>query len=249
VDTIFEIGGQDSKYISIENGVVVDFEMNKVCAAGTGSFLEEQADKLDITIVDEFADFAFKSEKPVRLGDRCTVFMESDLNSHQQKGADIPDLVGGLAYSIVQNYIQKVVGDKPIGEKIFFQGGVTNNKAVVAAFEKVTGKSIIIPPHFDVTGAIGAAILARNAMTEGQKTRFKGFDISQIPFTISSFTCHACTNDCEIQQIKIDGESKKLFYGGRCEKYELDERKGKGKDIPNLFEERLAKSVSEFRVL
>ena len=83
------------------------------------------------------------------------------MNSHQQKGADITDLVGGLAYSIVQNYIQKVVGDKPIGEKIFFQGGVTNNKAVVAAFEKITGKSIIVPPHFDVTGAIGAAILAR----------------------------------------------------------------------------------------
>ncbi len=247
VDTIFEIGGQDSKYISIENGVVVDFEMNKVCAAGTGSFLEEQADKLDINIIDQFADYAFKSEKPVRLGDRCTVFMESDLNSHQQKGADITDLVGGLAYSIVQNYIQKVVGDKPIGEKIFFQGGVTNNKAVVAAFERITGKSIIIPPHFDVTGAIGAAILACNSMADGQKTRFKGFDISQIPFTVSSFTCHACTNDCEIRQIKIEGESKKLFYGGRCEKYELDERKGKGKDIPNLFEERLAMLMGDYR--
>ncbi|KAF0236291.1 MAG: CoA-substrate-specific enzyme [Prolixibacteraceae bacterium] len=247
VDTIFEIGGQDSKYISIENGVVVDFEMNKVCAAGTGSFLEEQADKLNISIVGQFAGLAFKSEKPVRLGDRCTVFMESDLNSHQQKGADIADLVGGLAYSIVQNYIHKVVGDKPVGKKIFFQGGVTNNKAVVAAFEKITGKSIIIPPHFDVTGAIGAAILARNSMAEGQKTRFKGFNISKIPFAISSFTCHACTNDCEIQQIKIEGESKKLFYGGRCEKYELDERKGKGKDIPNLFEERLGMLMGDFR--
>ena len=247
VDTIFEIGGQDSKYISIENGVVVDFEMNKVCAAGTGSFLEEQADKLGINIIDQFADLAFKSEKPVRLGDRCTVFMESDLNSHQQKGADIKDLVGGLAYSIVENYIQKVVGDKPIGEKIFFQGGVTNNKAVVAAFEKVTGKPIIIPPHFDVTGAIGAAILARNSMTEGQKTKFKGFDISKIPFTVSSFTCHACTNNCEIQQIKIEGEPRKLFYGGRCEKYELDERKGKGKDIPNLFEERLQMLMGDYK--
>ncbi len=247
VDTIFEIGGQDSKYIRIENGVVVDFEMNKVCAAGTGSFLEEQAEKLDITIIDQFADLAFTSEKPVRLGDRCTVFMESDLNSHQQKGADIPDLVGGLAYSIVENYIHKVVGDKPIGNKIFFQGGVTNNRAVVAAFEKITGKSVIIPPHYDVTGAIGAAILARNSMEVGQKTRFRGFNISDIKFTISSFTCHACNNDCEIQQIKIEGESRKLFYGGRCEKYELDERKGKGKDIPNLFEERLAMLMGSYR--
>lgn len=136
--------------------------------------------------------------------------------------------------------------NKPIGEKIFFQGGVTNNKAVVAAFEKITGKQIIIPPHFDVTGAIGAAILARNSMVAGQKTRFKGFNISEIPFTISSFTCHACTNNCEIQQIKIEGESRKLFYGGRCEKYELDERKGKGKDIPNLFEERLEMLMGDY---
>lgn len=239
VDTIFEIGGQDSKYISIENGVVVDFEMNKVCAAGTGSFLEEQADKLNINIVEQFAELALKSENPVRLGDRCTVFMESDLNSHQQKGAEVSELVGGLAYSIVQNYIHKVVGDKPVGNKIFFQGGVTNNKAVVAAFEQVIGKSITIPPHFDVTGAIGAAILARKTLNKGQKTRFKGFDISRIPFSVSGFTCHSCSNECEIQQVKIDGESRKLFYGGRCEKYELEERKGKKNEIPNLFEERL----------
>lgn len=247
VDTIFEIGGQDSKYISIEHGVVVDFEMNKVCAAGTGSFLEEQSEKLGINIIDQFAGMALGSEKPVRLGDRCTVFMESDLNSHQQKGAALSDLVGGLAYSIVQNYIQKVVGDKPVGKKIFFQGGVTNNKAVVAAFEKVTGKSIIIPPHFDVTGAIGAAILARNSLPAGQKTKFKGFQISEMPFTVSSFSCNACTNHCEIQKVKVEGESRVLFYGGRCEKYEMEERRGKGREIPNLFEERLSMLLNGFR--
>ncbi len=173
VDTIFEIGGQDSKYISIENGVVVDFEMNKVCAAGTGSFLEEQAEKLNINIVDEFGCMALNSECPVKLGDRCTVFMESDLNSYMQKGARNENLVGGLAYSIVYNYLQKVVADRKVGNKIFFQGGVTNNKAVVAAFEYVTGKKITIPPHFDVTGAIGAAILAQRAMKKGQKTTFQ----------------------------------------------------------------------------
>lgn len=164
VDTIFEIGGQDSKYISIEKGVVVDFEMNKVCAAGTGSFLEEQAEKLDINIVEEFGKLALGAKEPARLGDRCTVFMESDLNSQQQRGTAKENLVGGLAYSIVHNYLQKVVGDKKIGDKIFFQGGVTNNRAVVAAFEKVLGKPIIVPPHFDVTGAIGVAIIARKAM-------------------------------------------------------------------------------------
>lgn len=166
VDTIFEIGGQDSKYISIENGVVVDFEMNKVCAAGTGSFLEEQAEKLDINIVEEFGKLALGAKEPARLGDRCTVFMESDLNSQQQRGTAKENLVGGLAYSIVHNYLQKVVGDKRIGDKIFFQGGVTNNRAVVAAFEKVLGKPIIVPPHFDVTGAIGVAIIARKEMQE-----------------------------------------------------------------------------------
>ncbi len=238
VDTIFEIGGQDSKYISIENGVVVDFEMNKVCAAGTGSFLEEQAEKLDINIIEEFGTMALASECPVKLGDRCTVFMESDLNSFMQKGARNENLVGGLAYSIVYNYLQKVVADRKVGNKIFFQGGVTNNKAVVAAFEHVTGKKIIIPPHFDVTGAIGAAILAQRSMADGQKTRFKGFGVRNANYTISRFVCQECTNHCEIRRVKIEGYKKSLFYGGRCEKYETDDRKKTRTDIPNLFEKR-----------
>lgn len=247
VDTIFEIGGQDSKYISIDHNVIVDFEMNKVCAAGTGSFLEEQAEKLNINIIEQFGNMALHAKNPVRLGDRCTVFMESDLNSHQQRGAVKEDLVGGLAYSIVQNYIQKVVGDKPVGNKIFFQGGVTNNKAVVSAFEHITGKPVTVPPHFDVTGAIGAAILARENMKENQNTRFKGFHISELPFTIDSFTCKECSNHCEIQRVRIEGEKKALFYGGRCEKYEVEERKGKGKDIPNYFEERIEMLMGDFR--
>jgi len=238
VDTIFEIGGQDSKYISIENGVVVDFEMNKVCAAGTGSFLEEQAEKLNINIVDEFGCMALRSECPVKLGDRCTVFMESDLNSFMQKGARNENLVGGLAYSIVYNYLQKVVADRRIGNKIFFQGGVTNNKAVVAAFEQVLGKKIIIPPHFDVTGAIGAAILASRSMVEGQKTRFKGFGIRNLTYNVSRFVCQSCTNHCEIRRVRITGEKKSLYYGGRCERYETDDRKKVPNNIPNLFEKR-----------
>ncbi|MBN1387502.1 MAG: hypothetical protein JW965_03600 [Bacteroidales bacterium] len=247
VDTIFEIGGQDSKYISIKNGVVVDFEMNKVCAAGTGSFLEEQAEKLGINIVDEFGKLALESKQPVRLGDRCTVFMESDLNSHQQKGVFLNDLLGGLAYSIVQNYLQKVVGEKLIGDNIFFQGGVTNNKSVVAAFEKVTGKKITIPPHFDVTGAIGAAILAREYMEESKESNFKGFEISNKAYKVKRFTCHSCSNNCEIQSIKIEGEKKALFYGGRCEKYEKEERKKKDHNIPDLFIERNERLLGDYK--
>jgi predicted CoA-substrate-specific enzyme activase len=247
VDTIFEIGGQDSKYISIDNGVIVDFEMNKACAAGTGSFLEEQAEKLGIDIREEFSDLAFDAPTPARLGNRCTVFMESDLNSHQQKGASKENLIGGLAYSIVQNYMQKVVGARRVGEKIFFQGGVTNNRSVVAAFEHVTGKQITVPPHFDVTGAIGVAMLARDAVDGTGKTRFKGFDISRIPFALDKFICKACSNQCEIRRIKIEGEKKALHYGGRCEKWEVEERKDKGKGIPNLFDERLEMLMGGFR--
>jgi len=247
VDTIFEIGGQDSKFISLDNGVVVDFEMNKVCAAGTGSFLEEQAEKLGVNIICEFGEIALNAPSPSKLGDRCTVFMESDLNSHQQKGVKKENLVAGLAYSIAYNYLQKVVGNKRIGNRIFFQGGVASNRAVVAAFEKITGKKITVPPHHDITGAIGAAILAHENMGE-KKTRFKGFSVSSIPYSVNQFTCRFCENHCEIRKVKIEGEKKPLFFGGRCERYEIDERKGKGKGIPNLFTERLKLILGDYRV-
>ncbi|HPF17489.1 MAG TPA: acyl-CoA dehydratase activase [Thermotogota bacterium] len=240
VDTVFEIGGQDSKYISIDNGVVVDFEMNKVCAAGTGSFLEEQAEKLGINIVDEFGILALSSKRPSKLGDRCTVFMESDLNSHQQKGARKDELVAGLAYSIVQNYIQKVVGAKRIGDHILFQGGVTNNPAVVAAFEEITGKKITVPPHFDVTGAIGAAMLAKEEMEKGFKpTLFKGFQISQAQYNMTRFICQSCENHCDVHKVMIEGEDTPLFYGDRCDRYQpsslKEEKMRKRREIPNLF--------------
>ncbi len=164
VDTIFEIGGQDSKYISIRDGVIVDFEMNKACAAGTGSFLEEQAEKLGITIKDEFAALAFRSKRPCRLGERCTVFMENSLMASLQRGGATDDLLAGLAYSIVQNYVNRVIAGKPIGRNIFFQGGVAFNSAVVAAFEKYLGATITVPPNHDVTGAIGMALIAMRHM-------------------------------------------------------------------------------------
>jgi predicted CoA-substrate-specific enzyme activase len=247
VDTIFEIGGQDSKYIRIQNGVVIDFEMNKVCAAGTGSFLEEQAEKLGINIIGEFGEMALNASSPSKLGDRCTVFMESDLNSHSQKGEPVENLVGGLAYSIVHNYLNRVVGNKSIGNKIFFQGGVTNNKSVVAAFQKVTGKPIIVPPHFDVTGAIGAAILARESMTEGQETRFRGFGIRNQSYSTDNFECKRCNNHCEIRRVRLEGIKKPLYYGSRCDFYDIEERKGKGKDIPNYYAERTQMLAGDYK--
>lgn len=235
VDTIFEIGGQDSKYISIDNGVIVDFEMNKACAAGTGSFLEEQAERLGISIKDEFADLALGSARPVKMGERCTVFIESDVHHHQQTGAKTEDIAGGLCYSIVLNYLNKVVGDRRVGNRIFFQGGTAFNKGVVAAFEKVSGKPITVPSHHDVTGAIGVAILAMKERT-WEESSFKGFDLSKRSYEIDTFECKGCENLCEIRRVTCEGESP-LFYGSRCEKYDVVRRVAK-KSVTDLFKVR-----------
>ena len=236
VDTIFEIGGQDSKFISLDNGAVVDFEMNKVCAAGTGSFLEEQAEKLGISIKDEFAELALSAEHPINLGERCTVFMESELVRHQQNGAAVPDLVSGLAYSIVYNYLNRVVAHKRVGDRVFFQGGTAFNRATVAAFEHVTGKPITVPPHHEVTGAIGCALIAME-YDRGEGSTFKGFDLTEREYSVHSFECKGCPNHCEINRVTVEGE-KPLFYGSRCEKYDVDRRQSAGEGLPDLFAER-----------
>lgn len=242
VDTIFEIGGQDSKFISLKDGVVIDFEMNKVCAAGTGSFLEEQAERLGISIKDEFGDLCLKANHPCRLGERCTVFMETAVVSHQQKGAKKDDIVAGLGYSIVYNYLNKVVGDKKIGDRIFFQGGVAFNKGVVAAFKNVLGKKITVPPHHDVTGAIGMALIALRHMKDNGKlqvTRFKGFELSKRDYNITTFECKGCSNICEIKKVSIEGEENPLYYGSRCEKYDMRKKAvSENPLIADLFEER-----------
>ncbi len=235
VDTVFEIGGQDSKYISIDNGVIVDFEMNKACAAGTGSFLEEQAERLGISIKEEFGNLALSAEKPVKMGERCTVFIESDLVHHQQMGESTGDIVSGLSYSIVANYLNKVVGDRKIGKKIFFQGGTAFNKGVVAAFERTIGKPVKVPSHHDVTGAIGVALLAMKEKT-WDKSAFKGFDLSKRPYQVETFECKGCENLCEIRKVSVENESP-LFYGSRCEKYDVV-RRSTQRHIPDLFKIR-----------
>ena len=236
VDTIFEIGGQDSKFISLRDGAVVDFEMNKACAAGTGSFLEEQAERLGIRIKQEFADKAFCSDSPCHLGDRCTVFIESDLVHWMNRGSGVQDLTAGLAYSIVQNYLNKVVAGKKVGDHIFFQGGVAANRSVVSAFEKVTGKPVTVPPHHEVTGAIGAAILALRSQN-GRPSSFKGFDLTKRAYTVFTFQCAECANRCDIRRVSFEGEAP-LFYGSRCEKYDVKKRSGTEEQVPDLFAER-----------
>ena len=153
------------------------------------------------------------------MGERCTVFIESDVMHHQQADSKTDDIVGGLCYSIVLNYLNKVVGDRRVGKKIFFQGGTAFNKGVVAAFEKVCGKPITVPSHHDVTGAIGVAILAMKEKS-WEKSGFKGFDLSKRSYTIDTFECKGCENLCEIRRVICEGETP-LYYGSRCEKYDV----------------------------
>lgn len=243
VDTILEIGGQDSKFIRLHNGAVVDFTMNNACAAGTGSFLQEQADRIKIRIEEQFSELAFSSPCPAALGERCTVFMESDIVHHQQRGARLPDLTAGLAYSIAENYLNRVVNGRSLGARVFFQGGVASNASVVSAFSSITHRTITVPPNHDVTGAIGAAILAREEMARrngnGEATRFRGFDLSQRHYESSVFECKACPNLCEVHKVAIEREAP-FFYGARCDKFE---EAGRGvnaswREIPDLFAER-----------
>jgi predicted CoA-substrate-specific enzyme activase len=233
VDTIFEIGGQDSKYISLQNGTIIDFEMNKVCAAGTGSFLEEQAQILGVELSD-FGDLALKAESPINLGERCTVFINSEVINHQKDTSERENLLAGLGYSIVYNYLNRVVADKTIGNRIYLQGGVAANRAVISAFQQVLKKDVNVPANYDVTGAIGIALLVRESNIK--KTRFKGFALASKTYASRSFTCQDCSNECEINEITIHGE-KPIHYGGRCGKYE-EKEKHSHSDIPDLFKLR-----------
>lgn len=239
VDTIFEIGGQDAKYISLDRGVVVDFAMNEACAAGTGSFLEEQAERMGIQIKDEFAAAALSSKSPARLGERCTVFMERDVTGWMQRGAKIPDLAAGLAYSVAVNYLNRVVRGRKIGDVIYFQGGTAYNDSVAAAFSQILGKRIIVPPHNGIIGAIGMALIAKDvtrtkaigdvrafavAAGDGQArevsreaetiSTFRGFDLNRVQYQSREFVCKACSNYCDMKEVTVEG--RKSYWGDKC---------------------------------
>ncbi|PIE70399.1 MAG: hypothetical protein CSA22_08060 [Deltaproteobacteria bacterium] len=169
VDTIFEIGGQDSKFIRLNHGQVADFQMNKVCAAGTGSFVEEQAKRLDIHL-DDFGNLALDAERPAELGERCTVFIKSQIEKKLGEGTDKASIAAGICYAIVHNYLHKVVGNKPVGEKICFSGGLAHNDGIIAAFRHYY-PTLQVTPYFSVTGALGIALMTRDEALkkEGEK--------------------------------------------------------------------------------
>jgi len=239
VDTIFEIGGQDSKYISIANTYPLDFDMNKVCAAGTGSFLHELANKYGINIVGEFQEIALSSDRPVKLAERCTVFMESDLVSYHQKGVERKNLIAGLCYAIVYNYLNRVVGKRKIGHKVMFLGGPSLNKGVVAAFENILGRGLLVPRHREVLGAYGAAVSVQEKMRlEERRSTFRGLDSAiKDRMEYTEKICRAdphCHNRCKLKVYNFDG--RRSIWGGECGRYELT--RGTGPRKENFFKLR-----------
>ncbi len=243
VDTIFEIGGQDSKFISVKDGSVVDFQMNKICSAGTGSFLEEQSSELGINIKGEFSDYAFRSVSPSDLGSRCTVFMETEVVNLLKKNLPLSDIAAGLAYSIAKNYLDRVVLQKKIGDNILFQGGVASNKAVVSAFENILGKEIRVNPYNRISGAIGAAYAAK--LEREKESSFRWPDTKDIP-KLRSFECRQCSNNCEVNIVESGGF--RAYFGDTCEKYTSGEIKNRGEpDIPDLSSDYLNMALGYFK--
>ncbi len=215
VSTIIEIGGQDSKIIILKNGIATDFAMNTVCAAGTGSFLDRQAERLDVPI-EEFGKYALKSNVPVRIAGRCAVFAESDMIHKQQLGYDISDIISGLCNAMVRNYLNNVAKGKEILPNIFFQGGVAANIGIKKAFEKALGHEVIVPKYYHVMGALGAAVLAKKAVNrQNVQTKFKGFEIADSLITTKSFECDECANKCEVAAL-YDGEKTIGYFGDKC---------------------------------
>ena len=221
VDTIFEIGGQDAKYVFINNGVPIDYAMNEACSAGTGSFLEESCrGDLNIGSPGEIGPIALRALSPLKYGEHCSAFINSDIRKSIQEGAEREDIVAGLVFSIVSNYLNRVCGNRQVGKKVALQGGVAKNPAVPLAFARMTGKHIIVPPDPELMGCFGVAILALHKYQEGalQKENFVLNDIlNQNIVNKGSFVCKACDNYCTIKRLEVNG--KKYPFGGRCSKY------------------------------
>ncbi|MFA5524370.1 MAG: acyl-CoA dehydratase activase [Tissierellales bacterium] len=217
VRTILEIGGQDSKIILLRDGIVTDFAMNTVCAAGTGSFLDRQASRLGIEI-GYFGMLALKSKNPVRIAGRCAVFAESDMIHKQQLGHNQEDIVRGLCQALVRNYLNNVGKGKEILDTVVFQGGVAANIGIIKAFEDELNTEVRVPENYDVMGAIGVALLAKEEIKVKGKTSFRGLGISDTPYKVKGFECGDCSNMCEV--IEIDANNSIVArYGDKCGKW------------------------------
>lgn len=211
IRTIIEIGGQDSKIILIRDGIVIDYAMNTLCAAGTGAFLTSQAKRLDIPIED-FGKIALTSTNPALIAARCTVFAESDLVHKAQLGYEKKDIVAGLCRSIALNYLNNVAKGKKIEGPIIFQGGVSKNIGVKKAFEDILKTNVITDDNGHLMGALGVAILSKN-----EKEIDFSFNIIDNIFKTESHNCQGCPNNCEIITVKRNN-SLIDSWGNRCER-------------------------------
>jgi predicted CoA-substrate-specific enzyme activase len=218
VQTVIEIGGQDSKLIIIRDGIVSDFAMNTVCAAGTGSFLDQQAARLNINI-SELGEIAAQGRHPVRIAGRCAVFAESDMIHKQQMGHPLEDILAGLCNALVRNYLNNLGKGKELKPSILFQGGVAANLGIRRSFEEALHHSVIVPENYEVMGAIGVALLARDEMFYRKKnTGFKGRRIMNEPIVTTSFNCEGCANQCEVVELK-QANLPVACLGDRCSKW------------------------------
>jgi predicted CoA-substrate-specific enzyme activase len=221
VETIFEIGGQDAKYVLLKNGVPIDYAMNEACSAGTGSFLEESASgDLSIHAAADIGPIALKGDAPLKFGEHCSAFINSDIRKAVQQGATKENITAGIVCSIVANYLNRVVGNRTIGGKIFLQGGVAKNLAVPLAFAMMLNKDILVPPSPELMGCFGVALLAKRKHAEGllaEKPLDLGGLLTQEIGYERVFTCKACDNRCPIQVLKVNDHQ--YMFGGRCNKY------------------------------
>lgn len=211
IKTIIEIGGQDSKIILLENGIVIDYAMNTLCAAGTGAFLSSQAKRLGVD-VEDFGTIAISSNNPTPIAARCTVFAESDLVHKAQMGYPKKDIIAGLCKSIALNYLNNVAKGKKIKEPIIFQGGVSKNIGVKKSFEDILNTKIITDKDGHLMGALGVAILSKK-----EKEIDFSFNITNYKFETSSSFCSKCPNNCEIIKVM---KNKDLIdsWGNRCDR-------------------------------
>ena len=224
VDTIFEIGGQDAKYTYITNAVPSDYAMNEACSAGTGSFLEESALETLGVKMEDIADIAVKGQRPPNFNDQCAAFIASDIKNAIHENIAHEDIVAGLVYSICMNYSNRVKGNRPVGEKVFMQGGVCYNKAVPLAMASLVGKPIVVPPEPGLMGAFGVALEVKNRIKSGllQTNRFDLHALANRDVVYKKpFICgggkEKCDRRCEIAMIEIEG--KKHPFGGACNRY------------------------------
>ena len=215
VSSIIEIGGQDSKVILLKKGIPVWFNLNTLCAAGTGSFLASQASRLKIS-VKEFGAYASRSTIKVNIAAKCTVFSESDMIHKAALGCKKEDIINGLCEGLVRNFINNVAKNRPLGDPILFVGGVASNQGVIDAFERELGRKVTVPKEHKITGCIGAAILALQENIE--RTKFKGFEVAKHDIRTDFFICSDCQNQCDITTIFANNITVG-YLGSRCEKY------------------------------